>query len=463
MFNFLDSCTLICGGGGDVNTNHPAAPVQENDAELSLKQLDEDGVAEEEILDPVDPMDTNNYLVAHLTLPMGILFEENDDEEHGGAFVSEINEGCSAAADGTICRGDQLIAIGQKRVSGMDFGEVMKLILDNAEAKTKLSFFRGPAESLYGPLGASVEWLDEFVAERGEEAALVEDSESEALPDAEHVSAPHDLLDDIALAASAVSGDAVGENFFSAYQTLLDADTESNLEKELIATKEEEASVVVQNDVDVIDVQQGGGEAEVEEVSAVVENEAEADVGVALEAEVGAVATAEDDTDGDEEIASDTVPAIEAPVLNDAVYKASKDWIGNYLANPESQSVSNARVDAGMADESTVDLDARCKKAVELKEAALAAVVENERSNSYKGILKEPRYSPKGVDEIKMFEADPVSNKEPIDEDSATSSVWSEPDEYIGQVDEEVPEKRVGSSLAALGVASTLTTNMMSA
>ena len=454
MFNFLDSCTLICGGDTKSNDDPAAAVVPEKEADLSLKELDKDGAdADEEILllDPVDPMDTNNYLVTYLTLPMGILFEENEDE-YGGAFVAEINEGCSAAADGTICRGDQLIAIGQKRVSGMDFQDVMTLILGNTEAKTKLSFFRGPAESLYGPAGASVEWLDEFVAERGEEAALVEDSESEALPDVEQVSVPHDMLDDIALAVTTIYGDAVGEN------NMLRV---SNAEKEII-----NVSVVVKNDVDdnidgETDLQKDGDVAEVEETKAVVENEA--DVGVTTEAEADTLAIAEDDADGDEEVKNDTLPSSEAPVLNEAVNKASKDWLDNYLANPESQ-LTNAGVDAvGMTDEPTVDLEARCKKAVEVKEAALTSVIENENSNSAKGILKESRYSPKGVDEIKMFESDTVSNKESIDEDSATSSVWSEPDDYIGQVDEEVPEKRVGSTLAAMGAASTLTTNMMSA
>lgn len=457
MFNFLDSCTLICGG--DAKSNDPSAAVPEKEADLSLKELDKDGAdADEEILllDPVDPMDTNNYLVAHLTLPMGILFEENEDEQYGGAFVAEINEGCSAAADGTICRGDQLIAIGQKRVSGMDFQDVMTLILGNTEAKTKLSFFRGPAESLYGPAGASVEWLDEFVAERGEEAALVEDSESEALPDVEQVSIPHDLLDDIALAVTTINGDAVGDN---TYQLRV-----SNAEKEIINVSVVAKNVVDENIERETDLQKDDDDAEVEETVALVEDEA--DVGVTTEAEAvtDTLAIAEDDAVGDEEVTSDTLPSSEAPVLNEAVNKASKDWLDNYLANPESQLVTNAGVDAvGMADEPTVDLEARCKKAVEVKEAALTSVIENENSNSAKGILKESRYSPKGVDEIKMFDSDPVSNKESVDEDSATSSVWSEPEDYIGQVDEEVPEKRVGSTLAAMGAASTLTTNMMSA
>ena len=540
VLDFLDNFTLICGG--DDKATDPVEAVPEHEAELSLKEHGKDDVADEvtlvpdevTLLEPVDPMDAKNYLVTHLSRPMGILFEENFDVQHGGAFVAEINEGCSAAADGSICRGDQLIAIGEKRVSGMDFEEVMKLIVDGVEMKPKLSFFRGPAESLYGPSGASLSWLDEFVAERGEEAALVEDSESEVVPDIEDVAAPQDLLDVAGLAVAAVDGDAIDETFFTAHQTLVDA--------EPVAAKAEEALVVDENEDDAdgevrgeTDPQKDGDEAEVEETVAVVENEVEADVGVGValqhldaavsatlieydadaaevvecEAEVEKVADSavgatplieveveldeadeevdadeevkrdceveneadvvaeavlseDEDDDNEEEVVDDALPEADAPILNEAVNKASKDWLDNYLADPESQLVSNDEVDAAdMADGATLDLETRCKQAVEVKEAALAAVVEEKNSNSAKGILKESRYSPKGVDEIKMFDSDPVSTKESIDDDSAASSVWSEPDDYIGQVLEEEPV-RVGSSLAAMGVASTLATNMMS-
>eukprot|EP00984_Skeletonema_dohrnii_P035677 scaffold35746_cov189-Skeletonema_dohrnii-CCMP3373.AAC.1 len=549
VLEFLDSFTLICGGND--KATDPVEAVPEHEAELSLKEHGKDDAADEvtlvpdevTLLEPVDPMDAKNYLVTHLSRPMGILFEENFDVQHGGAFVAEINEGCSAAADGSICRGDQLIAIGDKRVSGMDFEEVMKLIVAGVEMKPKLSFFRGPAESLYGPSGASLSWLDEFVAERGEEAALVEDSESEVVSNIEDVAAPQDLLDVAGLAVAAVDGDEIDETFFTAHQTLVDA--EAHVEKEPVAAKAEEALVVDENEDDAdgevrgeTDPQKDGDETEVEETVAVVENEVEAaGVGVALEADVveeadaavsatlieddadaaevveceaevekvadsavgatplieveveldeadeevdadeevkrdceveneaDAVAEAvlvEDEDDDDEEVAGDALPEADAPILNEAVNKASKDWLDNYLANPESQLVSNDEGDAAdMADGATLDLETRCKQAVEVKEAALAAVVEEKNSNSAKGILKESRYSPKGVDEIKMFDSDPVSTKESIDDDSAASSVWSEQDDYIGQVLEEEPV-RVGSSLAAMGVASSLATNMMS-
>mmetsp|Transcript_5812 Transcript_5812/g.9009 ORF Transcript_5812/g.9009 Transcript_5812/m.9009 type:complete len:572 (+) Transcript_5812:169-1884(+) len=569
MFDFLDKCTLICGS--------PAASVPKNEAELSLKEHDKDNAAEKDtLLDPVDPMDAKNYVVAHLTRPMGILFEENIDDVHlfGGAIIADVQEGCSATADGSICRGDQLVAIGTKRVSGMDFDEIIKIV-EESDYNIKLTIFRGPAESLYGPSGANVEWLDEFVAERGEEAAFVEDSESEVFG---HVSAHHDVLDDVALAAAAVNGHVVDETFFTACQILLDA--ESSIESEDVAVKVEEtppvvaedevvvsaeavkcdaeeektadatmeASVGVEDDVvatvaveceaeeektadvtmeasvaaedavvanevaeceDVVDetfstacqtlldakshVEREDVTAKTEETPVLVEDEVvcaevveckaeeektidatienlvtddEGDVDEEVERdcevdnEADTSALVEDDADNEDDVACDAIPETETPILS-AVNTASKNWLDNYLANPESQLVSNGEVDTvGMVDETTSDLEARCKKAVEVKEAALASVIENESGNGTKGILKESRYSPKGVDEIKAFESDAFSTEESNDDDSAVSSVWSEPDDYIGEIGE-VPVKRGGSTLAAMGAASTLTTNMM--
>eukprot|EP00985_Skeletonema_marinoi_P018298 scaffold10205_cov215-Skeletonema_marinoi.AAC.1 len=167
MFDLLESFTLICGG--EVKTQpeaegFPDAPSAEEDllADWTLFSSFVDNPS-------VDPMDDNNYLTAHLTRPMGILFEENYD--HGGAYIAEINEGSSAAADGSICRGDQLIAIEEKRVIGMDFDDIMQIV-EASDINIKLTVFRGPAENLYGPSCASGERLDEYVPERGEEAAV---------------------------------------------------------------------------------------------------------------------------------------------------------------------------------------------------------------------------------------------------------------------------------------------------
>mmetsp|Transcript_12348 Transcript_12348/g.29151 ORF Transcript_12348/g.29151 Transcript_12348/m.29151 type:complete len:205 (+) Transcript_12348:275-889(+) len=113
-------------------------------------------------VDFVDSMDTENYIAITLPKPMGIVFEENDSE-YGGIFVLEISEGSVAEAEGTVRPGDQLVSVGGLKVSGMQFEEALGKIIDSTEEKTKLTFFRGPAKFLYGPAGASQEWLDDFI------------------------------------------------------------------------------------------------------------------------------------------------------------------------------------------------------------------------------------------------------------------------------------------------------------
>lgn len=110
----------------------------------------------------VDSMDTSNYVAANLAKPMGIVFEENDSD-FGGIFVLEINEGSSAAADGTIRPGDQLVSVGDKKVSGLQFEEALGTIINSKDSKVTLTFFRGPAKFLYGPAGASQDWLNDFI------------------------------------------------------------------------------------------------------------------------------------------------------------------------------------------------------------------------------------------------------------------------------------------------------------
>ena len=492
MFSFLDSFTLICGGGDTKATN--AAAVPEEEANSIFQVNDKNGVAakDETLLNPADSMDTNNYLVVELTRPMGILFEENINRQYGGAFVVEINERCSAAADGSICRGDQLVAIGEKRVSGMDFDDVMKLILDDFEEKTKLTLFRGPAESLYGPFGASIAWLDEFVAERGEEAALVEEEESES--DLTDVAVRNDLLDVVAVAA--LDADVLDElNFkvkqlghinetFEAYQTLLDVETNvekgaSNIEEvQVVADKEDDAdSEVVISAEDVHETHEGD---EVDLLMETTPGDDEVTNDAVPETEVANDAVPETEVANDDvpetEVTNDAVPETEkssdavvetdSPVTNEAVNKASKDWLDNYLANPEL--VSNQDETAEDMVGESADLEARSKKATEVKEAALAVDIGSEKHNNKKGILKESKYSPRGVDDFKAFEFDsnPVDLKESLDDDSVASSVWSEPEAEEDFKDdmEDEPAKRVGSSLAAMGVASTLiATNVVSA
>ncbi|KAL7525401.1 hypothetical protein ACHAXR_002929 [Thalassiosira sp. AJA248-18] len=113
-------------------------------------------------VDFIDSMDAKNYISTSLVKPMGIVFEENDSE-FGGIFVLEISEGSSAETDGTIRPGDQLISVGDKKVSGLPFEEALGTIIDSTDDEVKLVFFRGASKFLYGPAGASTEWLDEFI------------------------------------------------------------------------------------------------------------------------------------------------------------------------------------------------------------------------------------------------------------------------------------------------------------
>ena len=107
-------------------------------------------------------MDAQNYVTVALAKPMGIVFEEND-ADIGGIFVLEIAEDGAAAADGTLRLGDQLVAVGTEKTAGLPFDQALGKIIDSPAEATELRFFRGPAKFLYGPAGASQEWLDEFV------------------------------------------------------------------------------------------------------------------------------------------------------------------------------------------------------------------------------------------------------------------------------------------------------------
>jgi len=118
----------------------------------------------------VDSMEAVNYITTHLAKPMGIVFEEND-EEYGGIFVLSLTEGGIAEQDGTIKPGDQLVAVNSSKVAGFAFDPALGEIVASDKEKTKLMMFRGTQEQLYGPTGASQEWLEEFVTKEGGEAA----------------------------------------------------------------------------------------------------------------------------------------------------------------------------------------------------------------------------------------------------------------------------------------------------
>ena len=107
-------------------------------------------------------MDAVNYVSAQLTKPMGIVFEEND-EEFGGIFVLSLSEAGAAEKEGTIKPGDQLVGVNDKKVAGLTFDEALGCIIEASTENTKLTFFRGNEKQLYGPTGASKEWLDEYI------------------------------------------------------------------------------------------------------------------------------------------------------------------------------------------------------------------------------------------------------------------------------------------------------------
>lgn len=109
-------------------------------------------------------MDKENYVAAKLVKPMGIVFEENE-EDVGGIFVISLSEDGAAEKEGTIKPGDQLVAVNDKKVAGLPFDEALGCIVDATTDETRLTFFRGTEKQLYGPTGASNEWLDEFIAE----------------------------------------------------------------------------------------------------------------------------------------------------------------------------------------------------------------------------------------------------------------------------------------------------------
>lgn len=112
--------------------------------------------------DFVDAMDESNYVITSISKPMGIVFEEND-EEFGGIFVLSLSEDGAAEKDGKIKPGDQLVSVGSKQVSGLPFDDALGAIVDNTDDSVKLTFFRGKESQFYGPTGASKAWLDEFL------------------------------------------------------------------------------------------------------------------------------------------------------------------------------------------------------------------------------------------------------------------------------------------------------------
>ncbi|CAJ1961891.1 unnamed protein product [Cylindrotheca closterium] len=120
--------------------------------------------------DFLDSMDASNYVSVELTKPMGIIFEEND-AEFGGIFVQSLKEGGAAEESGKLKSGDQLVIVGTKNVSGLDFDDALGAIIDAPEEKVKITLFRGTGKQFYGPTGPSKEWLAEFCTKGGVESS----------------------------------------------------------------------------------------------------------------------------------------------------------------------------------------------------------------------------------------------------------------------------------------------------
>merc|ERR1712025_1133573 len=100
-----------------------------------------------------------------LSKPMGIVFEENDTE-YGGIFVRSLTEDGAAAKNGIVQPGDQLVVVGTKNVSGLDFDDALAAIIECEGDSTSLSLFRGTPKQFYGPTGPSKQWLTTF-SEKG--------------------------------------------------------------------------------------------------------------------------------------------------------------------------------------------------------------------------------------------------------------------------------------------------------
>jgi len=131
-------------------------------------------------VDFVDSMDEKNYIGVSLSKPMGIVFEENDTE-YGGIFVQSVTEDGAAAKNGLIQPGDQLVVVGTKNVSGLDFDDALAAIIECEGDTTSLSLFRGTAKQFYGPTGPSKQWLTTF-GEKGGVVATASSVASEEAP-----------------------------------------------------------------------------------------------------------------------------------------------------------------------------------------------------------------------------------------------------------------------------------------
>lgn len=87
-----------------------------------------------------------NPFTVYLAKPMGIVFEEDDDESHQGSnsssgiFVVEIHKGSPAESVGILRVGDQLLSVGGVHVASLE--EALLMIKSSMNEKVKLMFHR---------------------------------------------------------------------------------------------------------------------------------------------------------------------------------------------------------------------------------------------------------------------------------------------------------------------------------
>jgi len=105
----------------------------------------------------VDPSDVSSYFTVSLAKPMGIAFVENTGECNGLVVDEVLPTGSAAASEKAIASGDQLVAVDTTLVLGNDFDTGLEAIKASGET-TKLVFFRGPTNFLYGPTKPDEEW-----------------------------------------------------------------------------------------------------------------------------------------------------------------------------------------------------------------------------------------------------------------------------------------------------------------
>mmetsp|Transcript_25091 Transcript_25091/g.84125 ORF Transcript_25091/g.84125 Transcript_25091/m.84125 type:complete len:201 (-) Transcript_25091:213-815(-) len=111
----------------------------------------------------VDPQDGANYFSVALSKPMGIRFLENEGDCGGIVVEGVLPEGSASSTKADITPGDQLVAVGDKLVMGLDFDTALSAIQDASDEKVQLVFFRGSQDFLYGPTQPSEAWLRESV------------------------------------------------------------------------------------------------------------------------------------------------------------------------------------------------------------------------------------------------------------------------------------------------------------